>query len=97
MPDANDGDIQLPPGFRATIVADNLMAGRKGDTLRFLAVALNGDLHANTREGGIFAMRDADGDGRAETVEEFGSGGGTGIALHKNWLKCHAAVRCFAG
>jgi glucose/arabinose dehydrogenase len=86
VPDANDGDIQLPPGFRATIVADNLMAGRKGDTLRFLAVAPNGDLYANTRNGGIFAMRDADGDGRAETIPEFGSGGGTGIAFHKNWL-----------
>ena len=86
VPDADDGDIQLPDGFRATIVADNLMAGRTGDTLRFLTVASNGDVYAMTRKGGIFALRDADGDGRAEIIKEFGSGGGTGIALRNGWL-----------
>jgi len=82
--DATDGDIRLPDGFRATIVADNLMAGRKGDTLRFLALDAkpNSDLYAMTRKGGIIALRDTDGDGRADVIKEFGSGGGTGIAVH---------------
>jgi glucose/arabinose dehydrogenase/mono/diheme cytochrome c family protein len=86
QPDQDDGDIQLPDGFRATVVADNLIAGRPGETLRFLAVRPNGDLYAISRKGGIFALRDADGDGRAEIIREFGAGGGTGIAVFKDWL-----------
>jgi glucose/arabinose dehydrogenase len=96
VPDDNDGDIQLPDGFRATIVADNLMVGKnddkaktggKGNTLRFLTVAKNGDLYANSRKGGLIALRDSDDDGRADIIQEFGgSGGGTGIAFHKDWL-----------
>ncbi len=86
QPDEDDGAIQLPDGFRATVVADNLIAGRPGETLRFLAVRPNGDLYAASRKGGIFALRDADGDGRAETIKEFGSGGGTGVAVVKDWL-----------
>jgi glucose/arabinose dehydrogenase/mono/diheme cytochrome c family protein len=90
VPDADNGGLHLPPGFRALIVADNLIAGRKigndGDQLRFLAVATNGDLYAKTVRGGIIALRDANGDGRFEEKQEFGSGGGTGIALHDGWL-----------
>ena len=89
-PDADDGGLDLPPGFRAMIVADDLTAGRKigndSDQLRFLAVAPNGDLYAKTARGGIFALRDADGDGRFEVKREFGAGGGTGIAVHNGWL-----------
>ncbi|MEO7600084.1 MAG: sorbosone dehydrogenase, partial [Opitutus sp.] len=89
-PDADNGGLSLPPGFRALIVADNLTAGRKidgsGDQLRFLAVRSNGDLYAKTVRGGIFALRDKDGDGRFETKQEFGSGGGTGIAFRGDWL-----------
>ena len=89
-PDADNGGLELPPGFRALIVADNLIAGRKvgktSDQLRFLAVAPNGDLYAKTFLGGIIALRDNDGDGRFEEKHEFGSGGGTGIALRGDWL-----------
>lgn len=89
-PDADNGGLELPPGFRALIVADHLIDGRKignnTDQLRFLAVASNGDLYAKTYWGGIIALRDNDGDGRFEEKHEFGSGGGTGIALHGNWL-----------
>jgi glucose/arabinose dehydrogenase/mono/diheme cytochrome c family protein len=86
--DATDGDIRLPDGFRATIVADNLMAGRKGDTLRFLALDTkpNSDLYAISRKGGIFALRDTDGDGRADMIREFGAGGGTGLAVRNGYL-----------
>jgi glucose/arabinose dehydrogenase len=85
-PDPDDGGIRLPPGFRAVVVADDLMSGRNGDKLRFLAVAPNGDVYAKTLNGGILALRDTNGDGRADIVKEFGEGGGTGIALHGPWL-----------
>jgi len=51
-PDPDDGAIKLPPGFRATVFADNL--GR----LRFLAVSANADVYVKTREGGLIALRD---------------------------------------
>lgn len=89
-PDPDNGGITLPPGFRALVVADNLVAGRKignnTDSLRFITVAPNGDVYAKTLWGGIIALRDTDGDGRLEQKQEFGSGGGTGIALHDGWL-----------
>ena len=37
-PDPDDGAIQLPAGFRALVVADNL------GSLRFMAVTPSGDL-----------------------------------------------------
>lgn len=88
-PDPDDGGLILPPGFRAFIAADNLIKGRsdkKGNNLRFLAAAPDGILYAKTSVGGLLALRDTDGDGRFDEVKEFGSGGGTGIALHDGWL-----------
>jgi glucose/arabinose dehydrogenase/mono/diheme cytochrome c family protein len=90
VPDPDNGGLELRAGFRALIVADKLIDGRKvgkdADQLRFLAVAPNGDLYAKTARGGIIALRDNDGDGRFEEKHEFGSGGGTGIALRGDWL-----------
>src|SRR5687767_9614624 len=90
-PDPDDGAISLPPGFRAVVVADNLVVGKKvnntAEKLRGIVVAPNGDIYAKGQAGSIFALRDGDGDGRAETVKEFGPGdGGTHIALHDGWL-----------
>jgi glucose/arabinose dehydrogenase/cytochrome c553 len=85
-PDPDNGGLILPPGFRAVVAADNLMAGRSGDALRFLAVAPNGDVYAKTSAGGIFALRDDNGDGRFEEHQEFGRGGGTGIAVRDGWI-----------
>lgn len=79
-PDADDGGIKLPEGFRALVVADDL--GR----VRFLSVAKNGDVYVKTRAGGIIALRDGDGDGRAEIKVTFGEGGGSGIAVRDGWL-----------
>ena len=62
-PDPDDGAILLPPGFRALVVADDL------GPLRFLTVAANGDVYVKMRDGGIIALRDGDGDGRAERRE----------------------------
>ena len=79
-PDNDDGDIKLPPGFRALVVADDL------GPLRHLAVAPSGDIYAKTRKAGIIALRDTNGDGRADVTESFGGGGGTGIAIRDGWL-----------
>jgi glucose/arabinose dehydrogenase/cytochrome c5 len=78
-PDADDGGLTLPPGFRALVFADNL------GPLRFLAVAPNGDVYVKGKSG-IIRLRDADGDGRADAPQTFGPGGGTGIAIRGGWL-----------
>lgn len=90
-PDLDDGAIQLPPGFRALVVADNLVVGRKSgktpERLRGIAVAPNGDVYAKLVRGPILALRDTDGDGRADLIKEFGPGdGGTHIMFHDGWL-----------
>lgn len=96
-PDADDGGIRLPPGFRALVVADNLVVGRErqlgrtatgdmSETLRFLAIAPNGDIYAKIKRGVLLALRDTHGTGRADIIREFGSGGGTGIAVRDGWL-----------
>ncbi len=90
-PDPDDGGIALPAGFRALVYADNLvvgkMVGKSREALRFLAVAPNGDVYAKGKFGKIWAMRDTDGDGRADQIEEFGPGdGGTHIMFHDGYL-----------
>ncbi|HTB81028.1 MAG TPA: c-type cytochrome [Opitutaceae bacterium] len=83
-PDPDNGDIKLPPGFRALVVADNL--GESKNRPRFLTVAANGDIYAKLFHDGLIALRDADGDGRAEVKQTFGSGNGTCVAIHDGWL-----------
>src|SRR5689334_1438693 len=96
--DQANGGLTLPPGFCATVFADNL--GRA----RHLTVAPNGDVYVNTWSssytdlknapgGYIVALRDTDHDGRADVVQRFGpvhqdgkAGGGTGIAVHRGAL-----------
>jgi glucose/arabinose dehydrogenase/mono/diheme cytochrome c family protein len=90
-PDPDDGAINLPPGFHALVVADNLVVNKKvgntGERLRGLAVAPNGDIYAKGKNGQIWALRDTDGDGRADLIKEFGPGdGGTHIMFHDGWL-----------
>ena len=60
-PAANNDGLILPPGFRAVVVAEKLKQ------LRNIAVAPNGDLYAKTRKDGIYALRDTNGDGIADT------------------------------
>ena len=83
--EASPEGITLAPGFCAITVADSL--GRA----RHIAVAPNGDLfvamnNARGVRGGVAALRDTTNDGRVDVVERFGDNGGTGIALHGNWL-----------
>jgi glucose/arabinose dehydrogenase/mono/diheme cytochrome c family protein len=90
-PDPDDGGITLPPGFRALVYADNLVASRRSgftqENLRGLAVAPNGDVYAKGLRGQIFALRDTNSDGRADVIEQFGPGdGGTIIMFHNGYL-----------
>ncbi len=90
VPDADDGAINLPPGFRALVVADNLNRDRAGgkdnDVLRFLSIAPNGDIYAKYHRNGLLALSDTNGDGRADVIAKFGSGPGTGVAVRGDWL-----------
>jgi glucose/arabinose dehydrogenase/cytochrome c553 len=98
--------ILLPPGFCATVFADNL-----GHT-RHMVVAEDGTLYVNSWSGRYFrnrapaplggfliALRDTDGDGKAETIVRFGpksedgATGGTGIALLGGGLYVEAGDR----
>ena len=93
----DDGGILLPPGFCATVFADNL------GHARHLVVAPDGVVYVNTWSGAYYrskppaggfliALQDTKGDGRADVIRRFGdsveegSAGGTGIALYDNAL-----------
>ena len=84
--DTDNGGITVPDGFCALVFADEL-----GGT-RNLVVAPNGDVFVaarGSRDGpaaGVVALRDSNGDGRADVVERFGDIGGTGINLFEGYL-----------
>jgi glucose/arabinose dehydrogenase len=83
--DPDNGGIKLPDGFCALVVADNL------GTARHLTVAPNGDLYVAIRngqntKGGVVALRDTNGDGKADAKERFSDDGGTGIAIRNGYL-----------
>lgn len=94
---AGNGGITLPKGFCATVFADGI------GHARHLAAAPNGTVYVNTWSGSYYktkpppggflvALKDSDGDGRAEAIarfgetEETGGHGGTGIAVFQDWL-----------
>ena len=76
----DNAGIILPTGFCARIYADSLGA------VRHLTVAANGDVFANVRTrgrtpGALLALRDTNGDGRADSIARIpGARGGTGVA-----------------
>lgn len=83
----DNGGITLPAGFCAVVVADDV------GSARHLAVNKNGDIYValsqvngDSRKGGIAALRDTNGDGRADVTEYFGDETGTGIAVRGDWL-----------
>src|SRR2546429_6779837 len=83
--DPGNAGLTLPEGFCAVMVADQVGAPRH------LVVAPNGDLFvalAGRRggSGGILALRDTSGDGKADVQQTFGSESGTGIALGQGAL-----------
>ncbi|MGE5721445.1 MAG: PQQ-dependent sugar dehydrogenase [Sphingomonadales bacterium] len=90
----DNGGLTLAPGFCATVFADDV------GHARHLAVGADGTVYANSWSGQYYpnmpppaggflvAMKDTNGDGKADQVQRFGitseSGGtgGTGIALY---------------
>lgn len=83
-PDADNGGITLPDGFGAVVFADDL------GNARHLVVRDNGDVYValnRPQNGrGVVALRDTDGDGKADQIERFGRVRGTGIEIHNGYL-----------
>lgn len=79
-----DTNIQLPAQFTAAVVADSV--GRA----RHIAVRDNGDIYVQLYrlkdEKGLVALRDTDGDVRADEITYFGNYPGTGCAIYKDYL-----------
>lgn len=82
-----DTSITLPAGFKAIVFAEKL--GQGG---RHISVNSNGDVYVqmHTLNGGkgIAALRDTNGDGKADTTEYFGNHSGTGMEIKGNYLYC---------
>ena len=88
--DPDDGGLTLPAGFCALVVADGIGSARHVD------VSAAGDVYVRNRGSrgrgaagsaeGVVALRDADGDGRAEIVERFADHYGTGLDLRGRHL-----------
>lgn len=90
VPCSQDTGLKLAEGFCATIFADSVGA------VRHMTVSSGGDLLVNLQSGrrpaisaikpGQVALRDNDKNGRSDIIQRFGSAGGTGIALYKDYL-----------
>ncbi len=88
--DPDNGGLFLPDGFEAVVVVDSI--GRA----RHLTVNDNGDIYVKLRVPneagqGIVALRDTDGNGKADQVETFGDypdtgNYGTGMEVHNGYL-----------
>ena len=91
--DPDNGGLTLPPGFCALVVHP----GGTGEA-RHIVVNDNGDIYVILRRGpappagqqrepgGIFGLRDTNGDGKADITERFGDVGGTGLELRNGYL-----------
>ncbi|MEO5977977.1 MAG: c-type cytochrome [Chryseolinea sp.] len=88
--DPTNGGLFLPAHFEAVVVVDSL----KGRA-RHLAVRDNGDIYVKSRfskrEGRNVALRDTNGDGKADVIETFGKydkerSYGTAMRIHNGYL-----------
>jgi glucose/arabinose dehydrogenase len=93
--DPSNGHLTLPAGFCALVVA------RQVGIARQLVVRPNGDIYVaiygardGTGNGGVVALRDTTGDGRADIRVKFGSMSGNGIAWRDDqlWFAPHDRV-----
>jgi glucose/arabinose dehydrogenase/mono/diheme cytochrome c family protein len=88
-----NGGLQLPPGFEATVIADNIGAARA------IAVRDNGDIYVSLLRdmdlNYICAMRDTDGDGKMDVIKYFGEVGSMvkSIQIYKNYLYVGATTQ----
>lgn len=86
----DNGGLFLPDNFKAVVVVDSL-EGRA----RHIAVNDNGDIYVKSRfsnaEGRNVAMRDTNGDGKADVIEKFGKyenerSYGTAMRIHNGYV-----------
>ena len=93
LPSPGNGGIHLPEGFAATVVVDQLSGGRH------LVVNENGDIYAHLHtayEGsGIVALKDTNGDGKADEIKGVSPMTGTGIEIHNGFLYYSTQLRVF--
>lgn len=93
-PDANNGDITLPDNFGAVVVDEGL-----GKSARHIKVRANGDIYVKMQKlvdgKGIFALRDTDGDGKADIKESFGDYVGTGMDIREGYLYASSAFEVY--
>ena len=87
--DVNNAGLMLPDGFGALVVSDGV-----GES-RHLAVNTNGDIYVKLRtdtgKNGNVALRDVDGDGKADIVKRFGDYSNDGrfateMKIHNGYL-----------
>ena len=88
---AENGGLFLPDGFEATVVVDSL-PGRA----RHLAINENGDIYVKARfardkDESVMALRDTNGDGRADVIKRFGGlarerAYGTAMRIYNGYL-----------
>jgi glucose/arabinose dehydrogenase/mono/diheme cytochrome c family protein len=101
----DDSGLKLPPGFCATVFADDI------GHARHMVVSPSGVVYVNTwsgvyygnkppHEGGfLVALQDKTGAGKADVIERFGAtaqtggAGGLGIALYKGYVYAEANDR----
>jgi glucose/arabinose dehydrogenase/mono/diheme cytochrome c family protein len=88
--DPDNGGLYLPSGFEAVVVVDSL-PGRA----RHIAVRDNGDIYVKSRfstpDARNAALRDTNGDGKADMIETFGQYEkerhyGTAMRIHDDYL-----------
>lgn len=100
LADPDNGGLFLPKGFEALVVTDSI--GRA----RHLAVNDNGDIYvklssSDSLRGGNIALRDTNGDGKADIIQKFGTEGsqrtsyGTGMLIHNNYLYYSSATTLY--
>ncbi len=85
--DPDNAELTLPPGFCALVYADLTMDGKPA-AARHMAITPSGNMFVAINSPnnvnpsfGIVALRDRDGDGRADDQTQFSAGlGGSGIA-----------------
>lgn len=89
-PDPENGGLFLPDGFEAVIVVDSLR-----EKARHISVNTNGDIYVKLRFpdsiGGNAAIRDANGDGKADEIIKFGNyedkgSYGTAMKVHNGYI-----------
>ncbi|MBD2752664.1 PQQ-dependent sugar dehydrogenase [Spirosoma validum] len=88
---AENGGLFLPEGFEATVVIDSL-PGRA----RHIAINENGDIYVKARfardkDESVIALRDTNGDGRADVIKRFGGlarerAYGTAMRIYNGYL-----------